>query len=251
MPRWVEGKVTAQQRWTDRLLSLRVQAELMDFEAGQFAKLGLPALDESADDMVARPYSFVNAPHERPHEFFYGLVSEGPLTPRLAQLREGDSVWLSPYAAGFLTLSEVPDADDLWLIATGTGIGPFLSILKTETPWRRFRHVVLVHGVRARDDAAYQDAVSALHMRHGDQLRTALFLSRDAGPGALPGRLTQAIVEGRAEQAVGLPLGPQRSHVMLCGNPDMTSEVARILADRGMKKHRRRSPGHITLENYW
>jgi ferredoxin/flavodoxin---NADP+ reductase len=251
MARWVEGRVTAQKRWTDRLLSLCVEAEIMDFQAGQFARLGLPAVDQTGEDMTARPYSFVNAPHQRPHEFFYAVVPDGPLTPRLARLGAGDSVWLAPYAAGFLTLSEVPDADDLWLVSTGTGIGPFLSILATDEPWRRFRHVVLLHGVRCWADAAYRDTVRQLAAVRGDQFREAVFLSREQKDATLRGRVSQGLLDGSAERTVGLTLSPQHSHAMLCGNPGMTAEVVRIMGDRGMKKHRRRAPGHITLENYW
>src|SRR5579864_931064 len=151
MQKWVEGTVVAQKRWTENLFSLKVNAEFGSFEAGQFAKLAL----EIGGEMVARPYSFVNAPQERPFEFYYVALPEGPLTQRLCRLGSGDAIYLAPRPAGFLALSEVPAATDLWLISTGTGIGPFLSILKTEAPWQRFRHAVLVHAVRSAGELAY------------------------------------------------------------------------------------------------
>lgn len=247
MSRWIEGKVVAQRRRAEKLFSLQVEAEPIAFEAGQFTKLALPL----QDGMLARPYSFVNAPQERPHEFYYGLVPDGPLSPRLARLEAGDSVWLAAYPAGFLVLSEVPDAEQLWLIATGTGIGPFLSILKTQTPWGRFKRVALVHGVRESRDLAYRDTIETLGARHSPQLSTVFFVSREAHSGALDGRIPRAIEDGRLEQAAGMTLRPANSQVMLCGNPAMTEEVTRVLGERGMKKHRRRAPGHITMENYW
>jgi len=134
MQKWIEGTVVDQKRWTETLFTLCVKAEVAGFEAGQFAKLALAVEGE----MVARPYSFVNAPKERPHEFYYVTLPEGPLTQRLCRLETGDTIYLAPRPAGFLVLSEVPDGSDLWLISTGTGVGPFLSILKSETPWQRF-----------------------------------------------------------------------------------------------------------------
>ncbi len=141
MSKWVEGTVVAQKHWTGRLYSLQVEAEIAPFAAGQFTKLALAVEGE----MVGRPYSFVNAPSARPHEFYYVVLPDHPLTPRLCRLAAGDSVYLAPQAAGFLTLDAVPAGAHLWLLASGTALGPFLSILGTEAPWRRFERVVLVH----------------------------------------------------------------------------------------------------------
>src|SRR6202162_4720817 len=127
MQKWVEGTVVNQKRWTETLFTLQVEADVARFEAGQFAKLALAVEGE----MVARPYSFVNAPTERPHEFYYVVLPEHPLTPRLSKLDAGDTVYLTPKASGFLTLAEVPPGEHLWLLASGTALSPFLSILKT------------------------------------------------------------------------------------------------------------------------
>src|SRR6266446_5146483 len=150
MQKWVEGTVVNQKRWTETLFTLQVEADVAAFEAGQFAKLAL-AVD---GEMLARPYSFVNAPKERPHEFYYVTLPDGPLTQRLRKLEAGDAIYLAPRPAGFLVLSEIPDGENLWLISTGTGVGPFLSILKTEVPWQRFKQVVLVHAVRHEEAPA-------------------------------------------------------------------------------------------------
>ena len=247
MQKWVEGTVVDQRRWTERLFSLRVSAEVAGFEAGQFAKLAL-AVD---GEMVARPYSFVNAPGERPHEFYYVTLPDGPLTQKLCKLGAGDAIYLAPRPSGFLVLSEVPAASHLWLLATGTGIGPFLSILKTEAPWQRFRKVVLVHAVRHADELSYRDTVDKLLGRHGEQMRAVYFVSREKAAGALGGRVPAAIEDGRLEAAAGVVISAEGSQVMICGNPDMVSDTSEALARRGMKKHRRREPGQITLENYW
>lgn len=245
--KWIEGTVVGQRRWTDRLRSLQVDAEVGAFEAGQFTKLAL----DVAGERVARPYSFVNPPHARPLEFYYVEVDGGPLSPRLMQLGAGDTVLLAPNPSGFLVLSEVPAADTLWLLATGTGIGPFLSILSTETPWTRFRHCVLVHAVRHAQELTYRDTLDQLAARRGERLRVLPMVSRERHPGALEGRMPAAIADGRMERAAGLALGPATSQVMICGNPGAVTDTLDTLKARGMKKHRRRDPGHITVENYW
>jgi len=246
MQKWIEGAVAAQTRWTERLFSLRVEADI-SFEAGQFAKLALPVEGE----MLARPYSFVNAPDERPHEFYYVTLPDGPLTQRLCKLVAGDRVYLAPRPAGFLALSEVPEGESLWLISTGTGIGPFLSILKTAAPWRRFKQVVLIHAVRRAEELTYRDSIEGLMRKHGGQMRTLSFVSRETAAGALPGRIPAAIEDGRLEAAAGVALSATTSQVMICGNPEMVTDTSAALARRGMKKHRRRDPGQITVENYW
>jgi len=247
MQKWLEGVVVDQKRWTERLFSLRVNAEIAGFEAGQFAKLALAINSE----MVARPYSFVNAPRERPHEFYYVTLPDGPLTQRLCKLEAGDTIYLAPRPSGFLVLSEVPASAKLWLIATGTGIGPFLSILKTDAPWQRFKYVVLVHAVRHANELTYRDTIEGLLARHAGQMRAVSFVSRGETAGSLHGRVPAAIEDGSLEAAARLTLSAEDSHVMLCGNPEMVGDTTEMLRRRGMRKHRRREPGHITLENYW
>jgi ferredoxin--NADP+ reductase len=242
--KWHEGRVIENRRWTDALFSLRVEAPRLTFEAGQFVRI---ALDINAE-RVARPFSFVNSPEDPVLEFYGIVVPEGPLSPRLERLRESDSLYIASNPAGFLVLSEVPDAETLWLVSTGTGIAPFLSILRTEAPWRRFRNVVLVHAVRHARELAYADMIRKISKENA--LRYVTFVSRESAPGSLAGRIPAAMRDGRLETAAGLELD-QRSHVMLCGNPDMLKDASAALAERGLRKHRRRVPGHITVESFW
>jgi ferredoxin--NADP+ reductase len=204
-----------------------------------------------AGEFVARPYSFVNAPKERPHEFYYNTVPEGHLSARLARLEPMDVVFLAPAPGGTFTLGEVPDADSLWLIGTGTGLGPFLSMLKTEAPWRRFRKVVLVHAVRRIADLTYRDVIDGFRAAHPEQFRPVLFVSREPHPGALEGRVPQAIADERLERAAGVELSARGAQAMLCGNPDMVLDVTEALKARGMRRHRRREPGQLAVEPYW
>ena len=241
MATWLEARVLENRHWTDALFSLRVEGPRLSFQAGQFVRIAL-------EETLARAFSFVNPPGDPVLEFYGIVVPEGPLSPRLAQLRAGDRLLVASNPAGFLVLSEVPDADTLWLVSTGTGIAPFLSILRTDAPWRRFRNVVLVHAVRHARELVYAELIRKLGHAHG--LRYVTFVSREAAPGSLTGRIPAALRDGRMEQAAGAALDGN-SHVMLCGNPAMLKEAQAVLVERGLRKHRRRNPGHITVESFW
>jgi len=251
MSKWVEGRIVGNRQWTDRLVSLQIAAPEVGFIAGQFARLALPALPGSKEAMLGRPYSFVNPPMQAPHEFYFNVLPEGPLSPRLARLNPGEPVWLLDRANGFFTIAELPASEALWCLATGTGLGPYLSMLRTDEPWERFERVVLVHAVRFAQDLSYSEVIAALATRYAGRFSFVPFVSRESHRGALPGRIPEAIVDGRLEAWTGAPLTAANSHAMLCGNPDMVRDTQVVLENRGMRRHRRREPGHFTLETYW
>ena len=242
---WLTGRIVENRRWTDTLFSLRVEAPKLSFQAGQFVRIALDVDGER----VARAFSFVNPPQDSVLEFYGVIVPEGPLSPRLARLRPGDALHIASNPAGFLVLSEVPDARTLWLLSTGTGLAPFLSILRTETPWQRFREVVLVHAVRHARELVYREMIAELQGKRG--LRYVSIVSREAAEGSLAGRIPAVLEDDRLEAAAGIPLSAGTSQVLLCGNPDMLKDVTAALAERGMRKHRRRAPGQITTESFW
>jgi len=246
MSGWLEGRVLENRAWTDTLFSLRVQAQGVSFEAGQFVRIGL----DLGGERVARPFSFVNAPGDPVLEFYGVIVPEGPLSPALARLRPGETLWVADNPAGWLILSEVPPAEELWLVATGTGIAPFLSILRTDAPWQRYRRVILVHAARYARELVYADLILEIERKHGNKFKNIKFVSREEAPQALAGRIPAALADGRLE-AAGAPIAAERSQFMLCGNPEMLKDMQAALAARGLKKHRRRSPGQITVESFW
>jgi ferredoxin/flavodoxin---NADP+ reductase len=245
--RWLEGRVIENRHWTEALFSLRVEAPPVLFEAGQFVRIAL----DIEGERLARPFSFVNAPSDPVLEFYGIVVPEGRLSPRLARLAPGDALFIAPNAAGFLVLSEVLEARTLWLLGTGTGIAPYLSMLRTEAPWRRFENVVLVHAVRHAKELVYRELLDELARGHAARFRCVRFVSRESAPGTLAGRIPAAVRDGRLEAAAGLALSAGSSQVLLCGNPDMLKDTTAALAERGMRKHRRRSPGHISVESFW
>jgi ferredoxin/flavodoxin---NADP+ reductase len=248
---WIEGRVAGRRPMADTLHSLRIDAPQLTFVAGQFARLALPAPPGSKDPMVARPYSFVNPPAQAPHEFYFNVLPEGPLSPRLAALEVGAPVWLAARASGMFTIAETAEAESLWCLSTGTGIGPFLSMLRSDDPWNKFGSVVLVHAVRHGIDLSYREEIAGIARNYEGRFHYVPMVSRESWPGALSGRIPAAIEDGRLEAQVGLPLTDASAHAMLCGNPAMVDDVQKVLATRGMRRHRRREPGHITLETYW
>ena len=242
MTTWLEGKVVENRHWTEALFSLRVEGARLAFEAGQFVRI---ALDIDAE-RVARPFSMVNSPDDPTLEFYGIVVPEGPLSPRLARLSAGDTLYVASNPAGFLVLSELPDAAALWLLSTGTGIAPFISMLRSGTPWRRFSDVVLVHAVRHARELVYRDEIQSMR-----NLRYVPVVSREDLAGSLRGRIPQLLRDGRLEATAGLKLAPENAQVMLCGNPDMLKDATAALTERGLRKNRRRTPGHITVESFW
>jgi ferredoxin/flavodoxin---NADP+ reductase len=247
MAAWNNGKVVENRHWSETLYSLYVESDIEPFKAGQFVKIAL----EINGEVVGRPYSLVNSPDNRPLEFYFTEVPGGPLTARLIRLAAGDEILVAQRAHGFMILDEVPQARHLWLMATGTGVGPFLSILDTDTPWLRFERVVLVYAVRTLSELGYQERIAKILSKHEGRFSFIPFVSREATNFALTGRIPQAIEDGRLEEHAGLQISADDSHFMLCGNPNMVKDTTQILIARGLKKHRRHEPGHITVENYW
>jgi len=245
--KFVRGTVVANKHWTGRLYSLKVDAKIGEFLPGQFGRLGL----EIDGEEVARPYSFVNAPAEPYLEFYSIVVADGLLSIRLYEMQRGDKIWVAAAAAGFFTLDEVPEGRELWLLSTGTAIGPFLSILKTDRPWRCFEKIVLVHAVRTEAELSYQQTIAAFKQRAPQQFTMLPFVSREQVQHALPGRIPAAIENGALAARAEVPLDPRSSQVMICGNPNMVRDTTEILKSKGFTKNRRRNPGNITTENYW
>jgi ferredoxin--NADP+ reductase len=245
MANWLDGKVIEKKQWNERLFSLRIRCDLENFESGQFVRVAL----DIDGERVARPYSLVNTPDDDYLEIYFNIVAEGPLTPKLAELEEGDKIFVTDKANGFLTVTELPECKNLWMLATGTGVGPFLSILKGEKVWQRFEKVVLGYSVRDLSELSYREQISAIEKQHGEQFSFVPFVTREKVDGAMNQRITTCIEDASFEARVGVSIN-EDSHIMVCGNSAMISSVTEVLEKRGLRKHRRREPGHITTEKY-
>ncbi|MGL6070356.1 ferredoxin--NADP reductase [Craterilacuibacter sp.] len=241
------------RRWSEKLISFRISRPAdFRFTPGQFARLGL-AQDSGK---IWRAYSMVSAPWDEYLEFFSILVPDGQFTSRLKQLQVGDTLLLDQKPNGFFTADRLPDGCELWLLATGTGLAPYLSILQQPELWARFEHIVLVHAVREAGDLAYTDEIAALRQHplwaaYGHKLRYVPVVTRDAPHGMLNARIPALIEDGRLEAAAGLTLTPEHSRFMICGNPKMVADTFRTLLQRGYSLSRLKTPGQIVLENGW
>jgi ferredoxin/flavodoxin---NADP+ reductase len=243
----IEAKITFRRDWAPGLATLGLSAALDTFRPGQFVNLGL----EVAGELVRRAYSLASAPGADP-EVFLNEVEGGALTPSLFRLQQGDRVLMEQKPQGFFTLDWVPPADERWLCATGTGLAPFVSMLRSGEPLQKFLRVVLVHGVRQSDQLAYAGELESLCAASRGRFAHIGVVSRQPdAAGVLHGRITSVLESGALEQTAGLQLSPAHSHVMLCGNPTMIDEMSAQLAARGLRRHRQRKPGHVTSERFW
>lgn len=245
MADWLTGKIVEKKCWNDRLYTLRIECDFDTFESGQFVRVAL----DIDGERVARPYSLVNKPDDDFLEIYFNIVDEGPLSPRLAELEVGDEIFVTDRANGFLTVSEVPQCRHLWMLATGTGVGPFLSILKNQDAWARFEKIVLVYSVRDISELAYQQQVADIQEQWPQKFSFVPLVTREKIEGMLNQRITDSIEDDSLEQTTGVVID-EDSHVMMCGNSEMIADVTEVLAKRGLRKHRRREPGHITTEKY-
>ena len=242
------------QPLTPSLFSLRVTRDPgFRFRAGQFARLGVTKADGS---VVWRAYSMVSSPFDEYLDFFSIVVPGGEFTSELSRLREGDSLLIDRQAFGFLTLDRFADGRDLWLLATGTGIAPFISILQDFEAWERFENIKLVYSVREAKELAYQQVIAGLEQRdylaeYAGKLQFIPVVTREQHPGALQGRITTLIENGELKRAAGLALTPEHSRVMLCGNPQMIDDTREVLKARGLQLSLSRRPGQVAVENYW
>lgn len=249
---FVEGNICAFTQWTDNEFSIRVQANIKPYVAGQFTKL---ALKDADGEWTRRAYSFVNSPgHNNSNELEFLIidVESGHLSPHLASLKVGDTIYVGEKASGFMTLNEVPaTVKNLWLLSTGTAIGPFLSILSEAEAKNRFDHVVLVHAVRTKQELVYQGLIKKLQQTYDGRLIYIPIVSREKTDNILSGRIPALLQNEQLVIAAKLTPTPESSFFYLCGNPAMVHDTRDALLALGFKKHLRRSPGHFSSENYW
>lgn len=246
--------VVAVRRWTDALVSVRVTRDpAFRFTAGHYARLGLVGADGA---IVTRPLSIASATTDAHLEFVCTLVPDGELSARLASCAPGDDAYVDRASYGFLTVGGLAPGPDLWMLATGTGIAPFLSILREPSVWTSFERIVVVHSVRQTAELAPAAPIEALARAPSAAPGTARLTylpvaTRERGATALASRIPAILEDGRLAKAAGLPIDVARSRVMTCGNPAMARDVRRTLAARGFAPVRRNTPGQMIFENYW
>lgn len=244
-------KVLSVHRWTSTLFSFTMTRPAhFKFTAGQFARIGLKV----GDELVVRAYSVVSSPFDETLEFFSIVVPDGAFTSNLQHLKVGDELYLEKIPYGFLTLAryQLPLPQDLWLLGTGTGLAPFLSMLQDFETWQKYQHIHLVYSVRTEAELAYVERIQEIAEIFGEGHTGFKFIpiiTRDP-QAALHDRLPVLIENGALEQYAGLEFNPASTHIMLCGNPQMVEDTKEALKARGLTMNRR-GEGNIAVENYW
>ncbi|QEL64468.1 ferredoxin-NADP+ reductase [Oryzomicrobium terrae] len=252
--KWTYERVLSLRSWTPRQLSFRTtRSPSFRFTPGHYARLGLTGPD---GNVVWRPYSVVSAAYDEYLEFLAILVPEGAFSTGLEKLRVGDALQVDKASYGFLTVDHLAPGRDLWLIASGTGLGPFLSILRDPAVWQRFERLVVVHSVRQAAELAYRDEIAALpqHPLLAEGRAELVYLpvvTREPGATVLTARIPQLASDGRLEAAAGVPLDVATARVMVCGNPEMAQAMRQLLRERGFATGRRGILGQMAFENYW
>ena len=243
--------VLSVHRWTNTLFSFTMTRPAhFKFTAGQFARIGLKV----ADELVVRAYSVVSSPFDETLEFFSIVVPDGAFTSNLQHLKIGDELYLEKVPYGFLTLAryQLPLPKDLWLLATGTGLAPFISMLQDFETWSKYEKINLVYSVRTASELAYIERIQEIAETFGEGYTGFKFIpiiTRDA-KATLHDRLPALIENGELEKVAGFEFNPKTTHVMLCGNPQMVDDTKDALKARGLTMNRR-GEGNIAVENYW
>jgi ferredoxin--NADP+ reductase len=242
------------------------RGEVPVFEAGQYITLGLPERrDDSVGDgpepprksksgLVRRAYSIASSPLVRDSmEVFVVLVQQGELTEKLWTLGEGDRLWMAPGVKGQFTLNDALPDKDLVMVSTGTGIAPFMSMLRTYRGQNRWRRFVLINGVRLAQDLGYVDELDALCREDATITYIPMVTREPEGSdwAGLRGRVQGILEPVKYQERVGAPLDAAECHVYLCGNPAMIDTVEPMLHGLGFKTHSPRDPGNLHFERYW
>ncbi|MFZ2236332.1 MAG: ferredoxin--NADP reductase [Dokdonella sp.] len=245
-------KVLSVHHWNDFLFSFTTTRDpALRFENGQFVMIGL----EVDGRPLMRAYSFASANWEEHLEFFSIKVPDGPLTSKLQHLKVGAELLVSRKPTGTLVHHDLRPGKNLYLFSTGTGLAPFLSIIRDPETWERFEKVILTHGVRMVSDLAYQDLITRELPQHeffGEMVREKLIyyptVTRE--PFRNQGRLNDLIESGKLCADIGLPpLNPETDRAMICGSPSMLKSIETLLNERGFDVSPRiGTPGAYVIE---
>ncbi|HEY9191656.1 MAG TPA: ferredoxin--NADP reductase [Methyloversatilis sp.] len=229
-------KVLSVHHWNDTLFSFKTTRDPgLRFRNGHFVMIGL----ETGGKPLLRAYSIASANYEEHLEFFSIKVQDGPLTSRLQHLKEGDEILVGRKPTGTLVLDDLKPGKHLYLFGTGTGLAPFLSLIRDPEAYERFDKVILFHGVRNVNELAYQDYIERELPNDeflGEMVRDKLlyYPSVTREPYRNQGRLTDLIISNKMTNDLGLPpLNPETDRAMICGSPSMNKDTAALLDERG------------------
>lgn len=252
--KWTLENVLSVRLWNPTLISFRTtRTREFRFTPGHYARLGLNTIDGG---VVWRPISLVSAASDEALEFLVVLIPGGEFSTALGTLNIGDTIKVEKLSYGFLSVDQLAAGRDLWLLASGTGLGPFVSILRDGPVWREFERLIVVHSVRQTSELAYREEICAMAMDRelitdGAQLTYLPVVTREPGATVLASRIPELLSTGTLEASAGTTLEVTASRLMICGNPRMARELRQMLSARGFASSRRDAPGQMAFENYW
>ena len=251
MSAFLEEEVLSVHHWTDRLFSFTTtRDQALRFSNGHFTMIGLRVDGKP----LLRAYSIVSPNYEEHLEFLSIKVPDGPLTSRLQHIQVGDKIVVGKKPTGTLLIDYLLPGKNLYMLSTGTGMAPFLSILRDPDTYERFEKVILVHGVRQVNELAYHDYLTQTLPQHeflGELIRAQFLyyptVTRE--PYRHQGRVTDLIDNGQLFADLGLPsLDPERDRVMICGSPQMLKDLKRMLEARHFTEGNTTTPGDFVIE---
>ena len=265
----LNATVTERHEFSEVLSYFRItpdSGQVPQFKPGQFCTIGLPPIDAPAapanpdkprrrPKLTRRAYSIASSPNVRDHlELLIVLVDEGKLTPELWKFRQtGDRLYLDDRIMGEFTLDGVPDGKDLIWISTGTGLAPYISMLRTFQGTGRWRKVVTIHGCRYTADLGYRQELETAAANDPSVVYLPM-VTREPDHSdwtGLRGRVTALFERDDVEDVLTMPLDPEQCHVFLCGSPDMINQMQALLEARGFVTQTKKQPGNIHFERYW
>ena len=251
MSNFNEERVLSVHHWTDTLFSFKTTRDpTFRFRNGEFTMIGIKV----GEKPLLRAYSVVSANYEEHLEFFSIKVQNGPLTSKLQHLKVGDPIIVSRKPTGTLVLDNLHPGRNLYLLGTGTGLAPFMSIIKDPETYERYEKVVLLHGCRQVAELAYGETITeALPSDEfvGDLVREKLvyYPTVTREPFRNRGRITDLITSGKLFEDTGLaPLEREHDRVMLCGSPQMLADLKVLLTERGFEEGNHGEPGDYVIE---
>jgi ferredoxin--NADP+ reductase len=246
-----QEKVLSVHHWTDRLFSFTTTRDMgLRFSNGHFTMIGLMVNNKP----LLRAYSIVSPNYEEHLEFLSIKVPDGPLTSRLQHIQVGDSIIVGRKPTGTLLVDYLLPGKNLYMLSTGTGMAPFLSVLRDPETYERFEKVILVHGVRQVNELAYHDYLTQDLPQHEllGEMVTSQFLyypTVTREPYRNTGRITDLMENGKLFTDLGLPaLDPKQDRVMICGSPQMLKDLKSLLEHRGFQEGNTTRPGDFVIE---
>jgi ferredoxin--NADP+ reductase len=252
MSAFLEERVLSVHHWTDRLFSFTTtRDQALRFSNGHFTMIGLRGYNGKP---LLRAYSIASANYEEHLEFLSIKVPDGPLTSKLQHIQVGDTIIVGRKPTGTLLCDYLLPGKNLYLMGTGTGLAPFMSIIRDPETYERFEKVILVHGVRQVNELAYHDYITQELPAHeflGEMVSQQLLyyptVTRE--PYKNQGRVTDLIENGKLFSDLALPpLNPETDRVMICGSPEMLKDLKRICEERGLKEGNTSTPGAFVIE---